>query len=616
MWVRPLVKNSSLLLAVVPDKVLTFLQKAPSGRLFYYWALNGAALALLLVSWLNPNHYLPWIVFENEAAAFASALLAALALLVQGRKVFVASSYIVFVITMALAVVAQYFLGAISWQVFGLGSLYLSAFFLCIVVGYGLRQDQTPVADSFEKIVLFIALLGAAISAGVVLCQWLRTESYYPLFMSENGNLRPYGNLGQPNNQATLLLTGVLCVELLLRKKAIRVSVACVCMLLLIPALSATGSRTALLSAIVAAAYLLVIGRARKFGFTLGWVMAFLVCFFMLPELGSFGGTEALGTRISPSLSDSPRIQIYRQLIWAIAERPWAGYGWMQTAYAQSLAAADVFGGVEVDYAHNIGIDFLVWFGIPIGVLLLLLFGNAVVGSWLQSTVPYKIAYVLLVPFVVHSLLELPFAYAFFSLPAGTLLGYLGAHGLKNNVSVWTPLKIGWRVVAPVFVVAALLAIVVFNDYLNLAEDFRVLRFENRNVGSVPEGFQQSSPLILKDLRFMMDTFRYKPRREESKEFVAQLRYYVLRGHYPGAHVKLISLELLDQRFDLAATEIRRFKNLYGEGIVKWGMSSLRDAYCEDPVGEMSTRQACCILPGERLCNRESRQRSEMQEAN
>jgi hypothetical protein len=106
--VRQLIKSSFHLLAVVPDKVLTILQKAPSGRLFYCWALNGAALALLLVSWLNPNHYLPWIVFENEAAAFASALLAALAVLVRGRKVFVATGYSAFVFATALVVLAQY----------------------------------------------------------------------------------------------------------------------------------------------------------------------------------------------------------------------------------------------------------------------------------------------------------------------------------------------------------------------------------------------------------------------------------------------------------------------------------------------------------------------------
>jgi len=288
----------------------------------------------------------------------------------------------------------------------------------------------------------------------------------------------------------------------------------------------------------------------------------------------------------------------------------------MQTAYAQSVAAADVFGGVEVDYAHNLGIDFFVWFGIPVAALLLSLFVFTVVNSWRQSTVPYKIAYVLFVPFVVHSLLELPFAYAFFLFPAGVLLGYLGAQGVKNSVGVVMPFRIGWVFLAPVFVVAALLGMVVFNDYLDLAEDFRVLRFENRKVGSVPEGFQQSSPLILKDLRFMMDTFRYKPRRGESKEEVDQLRHYVLHGHYPGAHVKLISLDLMDQRFEAAANEIRRFKNLYSEEIVKWGISSLRDAYCEDPMSHTDTWKECCVLSGQTLCNRESRPRSEIQEAN
>ena len=51
-------------------------KKAPSGRLFYYQILGGLALVLGLACWLNPNHYAPWVVFENEAMAFASILLA------------------------------------------------------------------------------------------------------------------------------------------------------------------------------------------------------------------------------------------------------------------------------------------------------------------------------------------------------------------------------------------------------------------------------------------------------------------------------------------------------------------------------------------------------------
>ncbi len=585
---------------MAPDENPFLLKKAPSGRLFYCRLLGYAALAFAIVCWLNPNHYPPWVVFENEAAAFSAVLLAALAILVRGRKIEVAPPYIVFVFFIALASLAQYSTGMISGQVMGLGGLYLGAFAISIVVGYALHGGVKDTANPFEKMSLTVVLLTTIVSSGVVLGQWFHIESYYPLLMSEHGGMRPYGNLGQPNNQGTLLLTGVLCVELLLRKNAIKTSVACFSMLALLPALAATGSRTAIVGAVVAAAYLVMVGRGRKFAFTLGWLVILLVSFVLLPKLGAAG--EADTSRYSAFMADSPRLHIYSQLMWAISDKPWTGYGLTQTAYAQSVAAAHVFGGVEAGYAHNVIIDFLVWFGIPLGVLLLLSFGFAVANNWRKSQVQYKIAYVLFFPFAVHSLLEFPFAYAFFLLPAGVLLGYLGGHGVSKNENDVSPMQIGWLIAVPLLVLTTCLAAAVCVDYLELAEDFRVLRFENRNVGAVPEGFTQTTPLVLTDMRFMMDMIRYKPRAAERQEKVEKIREYVFHSLNPSAHVKLISLEILDQHLEAADREIHRFRNLYGEGVVNWGMDSLRAAYCEGTATPNNNSPSCCALPDKQQC--------------
>ena len=598
--VQTLVKSSSLLRAVVPSKVLFAIQKAPSGRLLSFWALNGVALACVVVSWLNPNHYHPWVVFENEAVAFAGILLAAMALMLRGRVASVASGYLALVLFTMFAVLAQYGMDMVSWQSLGLGYLYLGAFALSIVVGYGLHHDVTTVTTSVEKSILFSVLLATMISSCIVLSQWLHIESYYPLAMSEHGSFRPFGNLGQPNNQGTLLVTGVLCAELMLRSNTISPSVAGVSLLILLPAIAATGSRTAILSATVAVAFLLFFTRPRKYGFTLGWFLSLVALYFIMPHLVSTSDTN--GLRLSERLSDSPRLHIYNQLIWAIFDKPWTGYGWMQTAYAQSLAAAHIFGGVETDFAHNIVIDFLVWFGVPLGIFLLLTFVFTVLGNWRRSEIKYKIAYVLFVPFGVHSLLEFPFAYAFFLLPVGVLLGYLGGHAAARGGCDSIPSRPGWVIFTALLVCTTLLATTVCDDYLELAEDFRVLRFENKKIGSLPDGFQQSSPVVLTDMRLMMDLLRYKPRRAESEEMVEQLRHYVLRAHYPGAHVKLISLEILNQRFEVAADEIHRFKNLYGEQVVNWGISSLQAAYCEGTMNPEKSQQACCLVSSKSPC--------------
>jgi hypothetical protein len=581
---------------VVLDKFLNSLKKAPSGRLFFSQILGAAALLLMLASWLNPNHYAPWVVFENEASAFAGVLIAAVALVVRGRKFALSPAYAGWFFFTLLVVLAQYGLGLISWQFMGLGVLYLATLCLSVSVGYSLLQSVETNAAQFENTVLALLLLGIVGSAGVVLGQWLYVENYYPLLMAEHGDLRPFGNLGQPNNQGTLLITGILCVELLLRKKAINHVVAGLGMVVLIPAIAATGSRTVILSAVVAVLYLFVVARTRAWCFTLAWLLTLLVCFFVMPKLGVGNGVDV--ARVGGTLTDSPRLHIYQQLVWAIADRPWTGYGWMQTAYAQSQAAAQVYGGVEADYAHNVVLDLWVWFGIPLGTLLMLLLGYAAASNWRRSSARGRAAYVLLVPFGVHSLLEFPFAYAFFLLPAGMLLGYLGGQADTKPASKLALLRFGWKAVALWLALLTALSAAVFTDYIGMAEDFRVLRFENKKIGKVPEGFVQSSPLILTDLGFMMEVLRYTPRAGESSEKFEKIRHYVLHNHYPGAHVKLISLQIQDRRFDEAAEEIHRYKNLYGDAIAKWGVSTLSAAYCQDAKTRKENERVCSVLLG------------------
>lgn len=569
-------------------------KKAPSGRLFYYQILGGLALVLGLACWLNPNHYAPWVVFENEAMAFASILFAALALIVLNRRPALERAYTSRLFVTMLVVLVQFGFGMISWQSLGLGGLYLGAFVISISVGHCLHADSKTEDEALETKALVFVLLAAILSSGVVLGQWLRIGDYYPLLLSEHGSNRPFGNLGQPNNQATLLMTGIVCTELLLRKNALSLSVACISVLTLLPAIAATGSRTAVLSAVAIVVYLAVVARTKKVGFSVGWLLVLLALFVLLPKWGVAGNPDS--SRLGELVTDSPRLHIYNQLLWAISDAPWTGYGWMQTAYAQSIAAAHVFGGVETDFAHNIVIDFLVWFGIPLGSMLLLSFCFTVTSNWRRSTIQYKQAYVVLVPFVVHSLLEFPFAYAFFLLPVGLVLGYLGTQAVAKNDAYSMPIRNRYAAFVSLFAVTTLLALTVCNDYLGLAEDFRVLRFENRNVGKVPPSFQPSAPLVLTDLRYMMEVIRFTPRPGKGSEEVERLREYVLRAHNPSAHVKLISQDILDGKFQNMTGEVQRFRNLYGEKIVNLGLSSLSSAYCDTSMLQQSTQQVCSNL--------------------
>ncbi len=62
------------------------------------------------------------------------------------------------------------------------------------------------------------------------------------------------------------------------------------------------------------------------------------------------------------------RLAIWQQILHAIAERPWFGYGWHQTSVAYTLISDQFQGPVWVKSAHNFILDFIVWNGLVIAI--------------------------------------------------------------------------------------------------------------------------------------------------------------------------------------------------------------------------------------------------------
>lgn len=594
---RLLPRTSCLQAAVVPNSLAKIFEKAPTGRFFYSRVLYGTAGFALAMSWLHPNHYPPWVVFENEMLAFAGLGLAVVARCIRGGAYPWRGIYVRLLYAIAAVVLMQYGLGVISWQNCALGVVYLVAFAAAVGLGQAWRGDVCKRAI-YENGALLVTLFAILLSAAVVLAQGMKIDGHYPGWVAASGEFRPFGNLGQPNNQGTLLVTGVLLVEMLRRRKILSAVAASVILFVLLPAIVMTGSRTALLSALLASAYLACVGRRRDVPFTMGWLAILLVLYAISPWFVSLLGGQSEG-RLMESMGSSPRLHIYQQLLGAIAENPWMGYGWMQTAYAQSVASIHIHGGYEATYAHNFVLDWVTWFGMPFGFLSI---GFAVflfVSNWRNAPMKNKLTHTLLLPFIVHSMLEFPYAYAFFLLPFGMLLGYLSTSEWASYTDNFWRRRLNYGLYLLSISFASVLGILVSVDYMQLAEDFRVLRFENKKVGSLPAGFEMTKPWVLTDLRDGFDAFRYTPRAGESSEQIAKIQKIAMRDRFPAIHVKLISVYVLNNRLDDAEFEFNRFRNLYGSGVVKWGQGILQDAYClGDKVNMTNIQRACGILQG------------------
>lgn len=581
--------------AVVPNSVSLLLKKAPSGRLFYSSILCCAAALALALSWVHPNHYPPWIVFENEMLAFAGVGIAAFARYSFGGELIRVGNYARLLCILLIVVLVQYGIGMITWQDCALGVLYTVSFAVSVALGHVAWRGCASHRVVFEDFVLLLALFTILLSSAAVLVQWLNVESHYQLWVAASGDFRPFGNLGQPNNQGTLLVIGVLLVDILYRRRVFSAAVSSANLVVLLPAIVATGSRTALLSSVLASVYLTCIKRHRHMQFTLGWLLALLGLYIANPWLSSqFGSNQEM--RLTENISSSPRLLIYKQLLMAISENPWSGYGWMQTAYAQSLVSAHIPGGYEVNYAHNFVLDWIVWFGVPIGLLTIAIAIFFFLRNWRMAAFQYKLAHVLLLPVIVHSMLEFPYAYAFFLFPFGMLLGYLSPKECVRDTATRLRNCLENGLLCLLFFLSSIFGILVAVDYMRLAEDFRVIRFENRKVGTVPDGFEMTSPWILTDVRDVFDVFRYTPREGESLDRIAQIQQLAMQERFPLIHVKLISVYVLNNRLKDAEFEFNRFRNLYGLSVVKWGQGLLKDAYCPGDTKNKPNANACHFL--------------------
>jgi hypothetical protein len=577
-----LANNFCLLAAVVPNLLLGYVKKAPEGRLFYSGCLSWLALMIMLYSWLAPMHYLPWVVFENEFLAFLSLILAIGALKIKG-KIKPVNKYLLIANIILIIIIMQCWSGLISGQVAALGFLYVSGFALAAVAGENYRIWLNDCGLKLQEWILLSVLFAILLSACIVVAQWIGIEQEFPSWMALAGGGRAFGNLGQPNNQGTLLVTGVILVDLLWRKRLLAITSCVFFLLLLISAIAMTASRTSLLAAVLSGVYLLCQNREkRNRGFTFLWALAVPCLFVTMPWLKSayIFAYEIQSARGFESLSGSPRIAIYSQLLKAVAEAPFFGFGWMQTAYAQSVSAATNYVGYETSYSHNLVLDLVLWFGLPIALLLVYFCICVIQTDYRAAPKETRVYFAVLIPFALHSALEFPFSYAFFLLPSAFILGFIPSKS-EDCMCRLRAARFAQPILFNIIGVGGLfLGALVAIDYMKLAEDFRVLRFNSKNIGKIPDGFVMTDPMILVDMRDAFDVFVYKPSPNVDPAMLEKIRYAALREHWPSAHVKLISQRILLQDFEGARLEYVIFRNLYAPGIVSWGVGGLKDAYC------------------------------------
>jgi hypothetical protein len=524
----------------------------------------GAVLGLAL---LLPNHYSPWPSFHQELGA-ALAFLPLLVWSCLQRQAVPALAYgaaaMSLVPLLQLAAGQLYFAGD-AWMNF----LYLLGFALAVHAGSCLITLRQGCAD--ERLTRLTALWVGLVIAGLVSVaiaahQWLELQRLALFVVDMPPYGRPFGNLAQPNQLATLLLLGIAGLMFLWESGKLRAATTVAGVVLLMFGLVMTGSRSVLLAlAWLVPAYALLRKRCAlrtppgAFGFLVG--LYFLLLVTWQPLNDALLLPDDAGTALDRASEAGIRKVFWASMLDAIGRAPWIGYGWGQIGAAQTLTALDYPPThLFFDSSHNLLIDLALWSGVP--VALLITAGLALWFGWQIRRCSSALNWVTLVAVGVvfsHAMVEYPLSSAYFLLPVGLWMGALSAvhpAALDRWADRWIAASRAGLPVAGV--TALLLAVLVAVDYPPYEDDWRVMRYQEARIGDLTPT-QAPQPVILTQLHELLTVARVQPQpgmsmheiervRKVSERYAfssLMFRYALaqgLNGQMEGAHQTLAKL--------------------------------------------------------------------------
>jgi O-antigen ligase len=259
---------------------------------------------------------------------------------------------------------------------------------------------------------------------------------------------RAVGNMRQPNHLSSLLLWGMIASMWLAEAGVLRRTWLTWVTLLLVFVLVLTGSRTGALGTGVLVVWGLL---DRSLSPRARWLLGSTPVVYALFWLGmaawadlshhAFGAETRFSTHGDIS---SSRFAIWSNTLALIRAHPWAGVGFGEFNFAWTLTPFPDRPIAFFDHTHNLVLQLAVELGIPLALVVLALFGWALLAALRQARraateggAPpiHRAALVMVLMIALHSMLEYPLWYAYFLLPAAFAFGLCLAEPDGSRVS-------------------------------------------------------------------------------------------------------------------------------------------------------------------------------------
>jgi O-antigen ligase len=529
-----------------------------NSRIFYF------GLLIFILSWLNYDHYRPWVNFHSETMALASLSMLLVSILVRENDIKAPKPFVLIFVGLVMFVWLQYVCGLVSFSGDAtLSTIFIVCLFVAVIVGFSIGNAEDS-SETWLMAFMHAIWISAFASAFIGLLQWFNLQESWGMYVSQTyiGD-RASGNMGQPNLLATLLLMGLPALSYVQSKHSLSKPMFGAVVVIITLALVMAQSRAALLSAILIAGFGFWKSRLPSSDvsgrWTLVWLGSFLLSTWLLPYATQFLLTD--GPRALSVNSSELRLHMWKQIASAIWQSPWVGYGWNQTPTAHTLGALAYPGSFTFTYTHNVVLDILAWCGLPIGLLIVGVSGYWVVSRALKVTENKAVfAMGALLPILMHSMVEYPFAYTYFLLSAGIFIGVVerSAGTMQAMVLRKTYLWIAMTLWIP------FAGYLVF-EYLLIEEDFRIVRFESLRIGKTPLEYQKPNIIVLSQMGSMLEAGRIYPKPKMRPEELEKLRVVARRFAYSAVNNRYMVSLALNGEMEKARRELTIIRSMYGE---------------------------------------------------
>lgn len=521
-------------------------------KLSLYDALLTIALA---AGWLLPNHYPPWSAFHSNAWVACVLAVAALRVVTIIPQPIRLSILGVALAALAMVPWVQHAVGLLPLRSSAImGFLYMLGFAAAFILGehWNRFAPGRPAA-----LILIAACIAAVVSVGLATYQWLGLTQEHGLvdiwvLHSAEGD-RPYANLGQPNQLASLLLWGLLGTGWLWYRRWIGLGGGLVLAAVILFGVALTESRTALLTLTVSVALVSI----RRWQFLERHIVRgiqalyvyYLACLLGHAQLGHLLGLETSLTMLARSNGEL-RFALWGMALDASTVSPWLGFGWGRAneGFFQVFLHHPVFVNLYFEHSHNLPLDLVLWFGWPLG-LGLTLYG----ASWLLriflsiSCTEQLLTAAALAVMLIHAMLEFPLHYGYYLWPFGVLAGAATA-SMDTRKIYSLPRRAALTMIALILLASG----IIVRDYLKVEAAFSELRFQIQHIGT---GHDETLPdtILLTDWPRVIALARSTPRTGMSDEEIRDWEALLSYNTSPLAFRKVIGALMLNGRPDKAA---------------------------------------------------------------